>query len=302
MRQADFAGQDGHYRVTALCAGLEVGSHLVSGDAGGTVLHLDAGSSSLRVLGRMEGPAGSIRALARHPDTGGHPFVAVAGLDRMARVYDLRRPRKAAYQYYLKQRLTTLLLAAEGRRGRQGRAETEAARRARLAAEGGVDEGELEGMEDDVASFDGEEGSSDEEEEEAAAAAADEGMEEGQGRGRGQRKAAGGVSCQRIHDGSSEGDEEAGGEGSEDDSDEEEEEEDEPVAPFGRRGDAAAVNIELNIEGEEEEEEEEDSEDEESEGEEDVNEEDEGSESSDEEEEAEEEPPAAAVSKRLRRR
>lgn len=75
--------------------GIEAGKHVVTGDAGGTVLHYDIGK--MRLLGRLEGPAGSIRGLVRHPDPS-LPFVAIAGLDRMARVYDLRRPRKEVYR------------------------------------------------------------------------------------------------------------------------------------------------------------------------------------------------------------
>ena len=85
-----------HNIHTYICTGgLELGKNIVTGDAGGTVLHFDLGK--MKLLGRLEGPAGSIRGLARHPDPS-LPFVAVAGLDRMARVYDLRRPRKEVYR------------------------------------------------------------------------------------------------------------------------------------------------------------------------------------------------------------
>lgn len=292
VREAVALG-DGGYRVTALCPGREPGAHLVTGDAGGTVVHLDVGT--LRVLGRMEGPAGSVRGLARHPDgSGGHSFVAVAGLDRVARVYDLRRPRKEAHRFYLKQRLTAVLFAPEGRRGSKGKADAEAERRARVRA-GGVDEEEVEGMEDDVGSFDGGEGSSDDEE---GGFGEEEEEEESEGRsggGGGKRKKAGaGMSYQRVYDDDeSEGEDGGALEGEE--SEDQEEEEEEAHVPFGRRGDAGANNIELNIAGldEEEEESSDEGEDEDEEADE---------ESSEEDEELEPAPAPAVATKRARRR
>ncbi len=240
---------EGAFRLTALCSGMGRQGHpqLVSGDAGGTVYHLDVGKMAL--LGRLEGPAGSVRGLARHPNAA-LPYMALAGLDRMARVYDLRRPRKEVFRFYLKQRLTAVLFAAQARMG-PSKAQ-DAAEEARNVEPAGEDE--LAALHDDVGSL--EEGDDSEEESEG-----DWGEEEhGEPRGGGKegKKKEKGIRIQRI----CQSDDESAAEGGmeEDSSDRAEEEED--AGAFGRRNDP--VHLELNIVGADSdaEEEEEDSEEE----------------------------------------
>ena len=246
---------EGH-RITAFCSGKSSSSgsnQLVSGDAGGTVYRLDVGK--MAVVGRMEGPAGSIRGLVRHSSPS-LPFIALAGLDRMARVYDLRKPRKEAFRFYLKQRLTAVLFSRQGRKGKKGKAEEEE-EEARAVLPAGEDE--LEGMEDDVGSLDEEEEEEDEDEEGGDSGSDDEEAEVGQMRGgagaKGGKKERG-VKIERIHESEDEEEEEGASMSESEEEDEEDEDEEEEVA-FGRRNDGP-MNLELNIVGQDEDDDEED--------------------------------------------
>ena len=248
---------EGH-RITALCSGKSSSSgsyQLVSGDAGGTVYRLDVGK--MAVVGRMEGPAGSIRGLVRHSSPS-LPFVALAGLDRMARVYDLRKPRKEAFRFYLKQRLTAVLFSRQGRKGKKGKAEEEE-EEARAVLPAGEDE--LEGMEDDVGSLDEEEEEEEEEEEDEEEERGDSGQMRGGAGAKGGKKDKG-VEVQRIYESEDEEEEEEGASMSENEEEEEEEDDEEEDVAFGRRNDGP-MNLELNIVGGQEQEDEEDDEEDE---------------------------------------
>ncbi|GAB5032235.1 wd40 repeat-containing protein [Nannochloropsis oceanica] len=229
------------YRITTLCSGKSSSSRsneLVSGDAGGNVYRLDVGK--MAVVGRMEGPAGSIRGLVRHSSPS-LPFVALAGLDRMARVYDLRKPRKEAFRFYLKQRLTAVLFSRQGRRGKKGKAEEEE-EEARAVLPAADDE--LDAMEDDVGSLDEEEG--EEEEEEIGERGSDDEETEGGKKDR--------VRVQRIYENEEDDEKE---EKDYEEEEEEDESDDEEKVTFGHRNDG--MNVELNIVGELDEGDEEDS-------------------------------------------
>jgi len=103
------------HRVTALCQVDEY--HLVVGDAAGELLSLDTRilgkkqkTSKSATLGRYPGPCGSIRQIKRHESL---PLLAVVGLDRMLRTYDIRK-RKQVDCIYLKQRVNCVLFGSDG--------------------------------------------------------------------------------------------------------------------------------------------------------------------------------------------
>jgi len=82
-------------------------SKVVAADVAGTVQLVDVGK--MKACGRLVGPAGAVRSMAKHPS---QPLLAVVGLDRMLRVYDMQS-RKQRAMFYLKQRLTAVLFSDE---------------------------------------------------------------------------------------------------------------------------------------------------------------------------------------------
>ncbi|KAJ8598453.1 hypothetical protein CTAYLR_006854 [Chrysophaeum taylorii] len=82
------------------------GDRALVGDVAGNVVTFDL--KKLRVVERLVGPAGSTRALARHPSI--DTFVAAAGLDRHCHVWDTtRRDKTPIASVYCMQRLNALL-------------------------------------------------------------------------------------------------------------------------------------------------------------------------------------------------
>ena len=95
------------HRITTLCQ-LSNGQ-LVAGDSAGYLQAMDWRSDLNRIVGRYVGPAGSIRAVVAHPE---ETRLAVAGLDRMLRIYD-HNTRKQVHCLYLRQRLNCALVGQE---------------------------------------------------------------------------------------------------------------------------------------------------------------------------------------------
>eukprot|EP00051_Salpingoeca_urceolata_P020435 m.306478 g.306478 ORF g.306478 m.306478 type:complete len:372 (+) comp19622_c0_seq17:168-1283(+) len=84
------------------------GRTVITGDTVGTMKALDLRTGA--VLGKYKGIKGACRDIVCHPTL---PFVAQGGLDRFARVYDIRT-RKLVHQFYLKQRINRVLFSPEG--------------------------------------------------------------------------------------------------------------------------------------------------------------------------------------------
>jgi ribosome biogenesis protein NSA1 len=103
------------HRVTAITQ--TDANHIVVGDAAGYLHTLDLRKlgrpikkdASVNTVGRYVGPAGSVRGLVTHASA---PRLAVAGLDRMLRIYDTTK-RKQVSCMYMKQRLNCVLVGRD---------------------------------------------------------------------------------------------------------------------------------------------------------------------------------------------
>jgi ribosome biogenesis protein NSA1 len=98
----------GEARITALAAE-PGGARVWAADGAGRVECWDLRAG--RLAGALKGAAGSVRALALHPEGGG--LIATAGLDRCVRVYDAAS-RAALGKVYLKTPLTAVAWAPPG--------------------------------------------------------------------------------------------------------------------------------------------------------------------------------------------
>jgi ribosome biogenesis protein NSA1 len=98
----------GEARVTALAAE-PAGGRVWAADGAGRVECWDLRAG--RLAGALKGAAGSVRALALHPEGGG--LIATAGLDRCVRVYDAAS-RAALGKVYLKTPLIAVAWAPPG--------------------------------------------------------------------------------------------------------------------------------------------------------------------------------------------
>jgi hypothetical protein len=85
------------------------GKRLLTGDTIGTLRCVDL--ATLRETGVYRGCGGSVRSISVHPTL---PYMATGGLDRTLRVHNIDT-RQQLRRVYLKQRLTAVLFAPEGR-------------------------------------------------------------------------------------------------------------------------------------------------------------------------------------------
>ncbi|EGD75240.1 hypothetical protein PTSG_12503 [Salpingoeca rosetta] len=83
------------------------GRHAITGDALGHTHLFDM--RARRSIGKFHGPVGAVRSVSLHPVL---PFVAVGGLDRHVRVYDVTT-RQLMTKVFLKQRIEHVLFTSE---------------------------------------------------------------------------------------------------------------------------------------------------------------------------------------------
>ncbi|CAN0003940.1 unnamed protein product [Discosporangium mesarthrocarpum] len=94
--------------ITTLTVNVD-NQEVIAADTAGLVRALDL--RQLKWGRRFAGPAGSVRSMALHSSL---PVLACVGLDRIARVYDVRSAEEL-FHVYLKQRLNAVLFDEEGR-------------------------------------------------------------------------------------------------------------------------------------------------------------------------------------------
>eukprot|EP00560_Eucampia_antarctica_P007552 CAMPEP_0197827010 /NCGR_PEP_ID=MMETSP1437-20131217/3893_1 /TAXON_ID=49252 ORGANISM="Eucampia antarctica, Strain CCMP1452" /NCGR_SAMPLE_ID=MMETSP1437 /ASSEMBLY_ACC=CAM_ASM_001096 /LENGTH=549 /DNA_ID=CAMNT_0043427707 /DNA_START=23 /DNA_END=1672 /DNA_ORIENTATION=- len=92
------------HRITAVCP-LSKSNSIVVGDAAGYMQTVDLRNLKRGVVGRYNGPSGSVRQIVQHESL---DILACVGLDRMLRTYDTNN-RKMLDCIYLKQRLNSML-------------------------------------------------------------------------------------------------------------------------------------------------------------------------------------------------